>query len=130
MRRLLDHRQLHGHAFQILDESMHFILRNIPVAGRFESGKLERQDVRFRPSSYHPPLRVSHDLTDRQREVLQILGDGQRWRFQDVLARLSAPPAPRTLRDDLQMLKKLALVNSGGRSVAARWWLVTPDLPV
>jgi ATP-dependent DNA helicase RecG len=232
----LDHRQLHGHAFQILDESMHFILRNIPIAGRFEPGKLERQDiplypplalrealvnaichrdytiaggaiyvaifddrlevisagllppgitvadlkrdhqsklrnlliagvfyrcglieqwgrgtqkivdwciaagqpepefeeragdvvVRFRPSGYHPPLRVSHDLTDRQREILQILGNGERWRFQDLLARLSAPPAARTLRDDLQMLKKLGLVNSGGRSVAARWWLVTP----
>ena len=34
----LDQRQLHGHAFQILDESMHFILRNIPIAGHFEPG--------------------------------------------------------------------------------------------
>jgi hypothetical protein len=40
-----DHRQLHGHTFQILDDSMHFILRNIPIAGRFEPGKLERQDM-------------------------------------------------------------------------------------
>lgn len=232
----LDQRQLHGHAFQILDEAMHFILRNIPIAGRFVPDKLERQDVplypplalrealvnaichrdytiaggaifvaifddrlevissgllppgitvpdlkrehqsklrnplvagvfyrrglieqwgrgtqkildwcvaagqpepefeeragdvvvRFRPSGYHPPLRVSHDLSARQREILEILGNGERRRFQDVLARLSSPPAPRTLRDDLQMLKKLGLVRSGGRSVGARWWLVTP----
>ncbi len=233
----LDQRQFHGHAFRILDEAMHFILRNIPISGHFEPGKLERQDVplypplalrealvnaichrdytiaggaifgaiyddrleivsagllppgitvadlkrdhasrlrnpliagvfyrrglieqwgrgtqkivtwcvaagqpepefeeqagavvvRFRPSGYHPPHRVSHDLTDRQREILQILGNGERWRFQEVLARLSSPPAPRTLRDDLQMLKKLGLVSSGGRSVAARWWLIAPS---
>jgi ATP-dependent DNA helicase RecG len=232
----LDQRQLHGHAFQILDESMHFILRNIPIAGRFEPRRLERQDiplypplalrealvnalchrdytidggaifvaiyddrleisslgllppgvtvadlkrdhmsrrrnpliagvfyrrgliepwgrgtqkivdwcleagqpepefeersggvvVRFFPSGYAPPLRVSHDLTDRQRQVLQVLSDGERWRFRDVLTRLSPPPAARTLRDDLQMLKKLGLVDSGGRSVAARWWLKRP----
>ncbi|MGO8903277.1 MAG: ATP-binding protein [Isosphaeraceae bacterium] len=79
--------------------------------------------VRFRLSQYTPPMRVSHDLTDRQRELLQILSDGQRWRFRDLLARMVAPPASRTLRDDLQMLKKLGLVDSGGRSVSARWWL-------
>jgi ATP-dependent DNA helicase RecG len=84
--------------------------------------------VRFRPSGYHPPLRVSHDLTDRQREVLHILSDRQRWRFQDIFARLMDPPASRTLRDDLQMLKRLGLLNSGGRSVAARWWLDEPKI--
>jgi ATP-dependent DNA helicase RecG len=80
--------------------------------------------VRFRPSGYHPPLRVSQDLTERQREVLHILSDGQRWRFQDILLRLAEPPAPRTLRDDLQMLKRAGLVDSGGRSVAARLWFM------
>ena len=83
--------------------------------------------VRFLPSGYAPPLRVGHDLSERQREVLLILSNGERWRFQDILTRLSAPPAARTLRDDLQMLKKLGLVDSGGRSVAARWWLKSPS---
>ena len=234
----LDQRQLHGNAFQILDEAMHFILRNIPISGHFEPGKLERQDVplypplalrealvnaichrdytiaggaifvaifddrlevtslgllppgitvadlkrdhasrlrnpliagvfyrrglieqwgrgtqkivtwcvaagqpepefeeqagavvvRFLPTGYHPPLRVSHDLTDRQREILQMLSDGQRWRFREILARLAEPPASRTLRDDLQMLKKVGLVDSGGRSTAARWWLNKPGM--
>jgi hypothetical protein len=48
---LIDQRQVHGHAFPIRDESMHFILRNIPIAGRFEPGKLERQDIPL-----YPPL--------------------------------------------------------------------------
>jgi ATP-dependent DNA helicase RecG len=38
----LDNRQMGGHAFQILDEAMHFILRNIPIAGRIEPGNVER----------------------------------------------------------------------------------------
>jgi ATP-dependent DNA helicase RecG len=80
--------------------------------------------VRFRPSGYHPPLRVSHDLTDRQREILLILSDRERWRLRDIQERLSDSPAERTLRDDLQFLKKAGLVDSGGKSVAARWWLV------
>jgi hypothetical protein len=37
----LDHRQLHGHAFQILDESMHFILRNIPIRTRRGDRRLQ-----------------------------------------------------------------------------------------
>jgi ATP-dependent DNA helicase RecG len=233
----LDQRQLRGHAFQILDEAVNFIMRHIPVAGRIESGKLEREDmplypplalrealvnalchrdytipggavnvaiyddrleiissgllppgitiadlkrshvsrprnpliaevfyrrglieqwgrgtqkivdwcvaagqpepdfeeqagdvvVRFLPSSYHPPLRVSHDLTDRQRQILHVLSNGERWRFRDILEQLPEPPAPRTLRDDLQFLKRAGLVDSGGRSVAARWWLKQPS---
>jgi ATP-dependent DNA helicase RecG len=229
----LDQRQLHGHAFQILDEAMHFIMRNIPVAGRIEPGKLERQDtplypppalrealvnalchrdysivggavnvaifddrlevissgllpagisvadlkqthvsrlrnplmaevfyrrglveqwgrgtqkivewcvaagqpepefeeragtvvVRFLPSGYHPPLTATHDLTDRQRQILLLLSNGERWRVRDMLEKLSDRPASRTLRDDLQLLRSLGLVESGGRSVAARWWL-------
>ncbi len=229
----LDQRQVRGHAFQVLDEAVNFIMRHIPVAGRIVSGKLEREDiplypplalrealvnalchrdytipggavnvaiyddrleiissgllppgitipdlkrshisrprnpliaevfyrrglieqwgrgtqkivdwcvaagqpepdfeeqagdvvVRFLPSGYSPPLRVSHDLTDRQRQVLHILSNGERWRFRDILERLPEPPAARTLRDDLQFLKRAGLVDSGGRSVAARWWL-------
>jgi len=41
----LDNRQVQGHAFGLLDEAMHFILRNIPIAGRIESAKLERTDT-------------------------------------------------------------------------------------
>ena len=79
--------------------------------------------VRFRPSGYHPPLRISHDLTERQRRILLILSNREGWRVRDILEKLPDHPAPRTLRDDLQLLKKAGLVESSGRSVAARWWL-------
>lgn len=34
----LDQRQMRGHAFLLLDEAVHFILRNIPIAERIEPG--------------------------------------------------------------------------------------------
>jgi ATP-dependent DNA helicase RecG len=82
---------------------------------------------RFRPSSYVPPLRVSHDLSERQREVLQILGDRKKWKFQDVLAKLAAPPAKRTLQEDLSLLRQFGLIETSGRGRAARWWLRPPQ---
>jgi ATP-dependent DNA helicase RecG len=234
----LDQRQLHGHAFLLLEEADLFIRRHLPVAGRIEPGVMERQDepvypplalrealvnalchrdyaipggavnvaifddrleivssgllppgitiddlkrehvsrprnpliaevfyrrglierwgrgtqkivelcvaagqpepefeeqagdvvVRFRPSAYTPPLRISHDLTDRQRRLLNILRDGQKWQFQDIYARLENPPTDRTVRQDLNLLRDWGLVGSGGHGAGARWWLIQGTL--
>jgi len=230
----LDQRQLRGHAFQILDEAVNFIMRHIPVAGRIESGRLEREDiplypplalrealvnalchrdytipggavnvaiyddrleiissgllppgitiadlkrshvsrprnpliaevfyrrglieqwgrgtqkivdwcvaagqpepdfeeqagdvvVRFLPSSYHPPLRVSRDLTERQRRILLILADGTKRSFSEIYQQVPDSPARRTVQADLRMLRDLGLVASSGRGVSSRWWRV------
>ena len=40
----LDNRQLQGHGFTILDESMTFLQRHLPVASRIEADKLQRID--------------------------------------------------------------------------------------
>lgn len=232
----LDQRQLHGHAFQIFDEAMHFILRNIPIAGHFEPGKLERQDVplypplalrealvnalchrdytiaggaifvaiyddrlevissgllppgitvaelkrdhpsrlrnplvagvfyrrglieqwgrgtqkivdwcvaagqpepeyeeqagavvvRFRPSGYHPPLRVSQDLSERQRRILLTLSQRKEWTFPEFYAALETPLSERTIRMELSALSGMGLVGSRGRAKFARWWLKLP----
>lgn len=81
--------------------------------------------VRFRPSGYHPPTRVGHNLSERQRQILLILSNGERWRLRDILAKLPGQPVPRTIQEDLRLLKHVGLVESTGRSVAARWWLKT-----
>lgn len=83
--------------------------------------------VRFRPSCYVPPLRVSHDLSERQREILNILGDRKKWKVQDILSKLAAPPAMRTLQDDLSLLRQFGLVESSGRGPGARWSLKPPQ---
>jgi len=40
----IDQRQVHGHAFQILEEASLFLQRHVAVAGWFEEGKWERQE--------------------------------------------------------------------------------------
>ena len=81
--------------------------------------------VRFPAGTYLPPTRVSHDLTERQRHILSLLGDGRKWRFQDLYAQIENPPSDRTIRQDLILLRELGLVAGDGRGAGARWWLVT-----
>lgn len=40
----MDQKQVHGHAFHLLEEAMLFLGRHLPVAGRIVPGVLERQD--------------------------------------------------------------------------------------
>jgi ATP-dependent DNA helicase RecG len=230
----LDNRQLDGHAFRLLDEAMAFMLRHLPIAGRFEPGRLERIDeplfpvaalreavinalchrtythaggavsvaiyddrleiwsdgtlpfglkpedlkrkhdsrprnpliagvfyrrglieqwgrgtedivalcvraghpepefgeqagsvwVRFLPSGYIAPHRVAHDLTERQREILHVIGRGRRLALREIMSSLSKPPAEATVRDDLYHLKRLGLIDSMGRGRGATWSFV------
>lgn len=229
----IDQRQLHGHAFLILEEAMVFLRRHLPVAGRFEPGVLTRLDeplfptlalrealvnaichrdysiaggavsiavyddrleiasagtlpfgisvgdlkrdhtskprnpllaevfyrrglierwgrgtqkivslcveaghpepefeertgevvVRFIPSAYIPPHRISHDLTDRQRRILHVLRDGARHAIDSIHQALGQTVPKSTLRDDLVLLRNLHLVRSGGYGRGAFWQL-------
>jgi len=83
--------------------------------------------VRFIPSGYIAPYRVGHDLTERQREILQVLAPTHRLALREVRDRLLDPRAARTVGDDLSHLKKLGLVNSSGHGRGAVWFLVTAD---
>ncbi|MBI3661151.1 putative DNA binding domain-containing protein [Candidatus Acetothermia bacterium] len=229
----LDNRQLHGHAFQLLDEAMFFLQRHLPVAGRIEPGRLERRDeplfplealrealvnaichrdythpggaislaiyddrleiwsegtlpfglkvedlkrdhpsrlrnpliagvfyrrglveqwgrgtqkivelcvkaghpepefieqartvgVRFLPSGYIAPHRVTLDLTARQRELLHLLSQKGAMPLREIRAGMKNPPADRTLQVDLAHLKRSGLIDSSGRGRGARYWL-------
>jgi ATP-dependent DNA helicase RecG len=79
--------------------------------------------VRFRPSGYHPPLRVSQDLSERQRQILLILSQGGDWTFGNIYERLHDPAAKRTIQADLRFLRDLNLVDLSGHGGAARWRL-------
>ena len=85
--------------------------------------------VRFLPSGYHPPLTATHDLTERQRQVLLLLSDRRKWKVQDIYSRLTPQPARRTLQTDLDLLRNLGLIEAGGRGPGARWWLKPTDEP-
>ena len=233
----LDQRQLHGHAFTILEEALLFLRRHLPVTGRFEPGVLTRLDeplfpvlalreavvnaichrdysivggaisiaifddrvdiistgelpfgltpddlkreheskprnpllaevfhrrglierwgrgtqkivslcvaaghpepefeqrggefiVRFLPSAYIPPHRVSHDLTERQRRILHALRDGTKRSIGEIAIEVDPALAKRTLLDDLSLLRSLHLVRSGGRGRGSYWQLEEPN---
>jgi ATP-dependent DNA helicase RecG len=79
--------------------------------------------VRFVPAGYVAPLRIAHDLTSRQRQVLQILSAGGTMHFSEVSARMESQLPDRTLRDNLTHLKRLGLIESRGHGRGAVWYL-------
>lgn len=79
--------------------------------------------VRFLPSGYVPPHRVDHDLSERQRRILFVLGSGRKLRAREILAEVDDELPPTTLRAELAMLRSLGLVDGSGRGPGARWWL-------
>ena len=79
--------------------------------------------VRFLPSGYIVPHRVAHDLTERQREILQIVAHHGPIPLRGIMDRMSNPPASATVRDDLYHLKRLELIDSKGHGRGAVWRL-------
>jgi len=79
--------------------------------------------VRFLPSGYIAPHRVAHDLTDRQREILQIIAHNGPIPLRKIMERMTHPPASATVRDDLYHLKRLELIDSKGHGRGSVWFL-------
>ena len=79
--------------------------------------------VRFLPGGYVAPLRVAHDLSNRQRLVLQVLSRTSQAAFGEIRREVNPDIADRTLRDDLLHLKRLKLIRSTGRGRGAVWIL-------
>ena len=78
--------------------------------------------VRFRPSRYVPPQRVGHDLSERQRNILEILdGAPLGLAFGEVRSLLGDQYTGNQVRNDLNLLRTLNLVASRGRGYSARW---------
>lgn len=67
------------------------------------------------------------DLTDRQREILDIVSSTEDIPFRQIRERLSDPPADRTIRDDLAFLKGMGLIGSKGFGRGAVWYLVKKE---
>ena len=77
--------------------------------------------VLFRATRYQPPTRIGHDLTDRQREVLDVLASAGALRLAELLPLLKPGATARALREDLYLLRRLKLVELKGRARGARW---------
>ncbi|MCF7935466.1 MAG: putative DNA binding domain-containing protein [Synergistales bacterium] len=77
--------------------------------------------VRFLPSGYIAPHRVAHDLTPRQRQILQMLSQSPCLAFRHIVECIDDPPPERTLREDLFHLKRLGLIETKGHGRGAVW---------
>ncbi len=80
--------------------------------------------VRFLPSRYVPPLRVEHDLTERQRGILALLNESSTGlALREILAHLAEDATRRQVQRDLSTMKELNLVTTSGQGRAFRWQL-------
>lgn len=91
------------------------------VAPEFEVNAGE-VTVRFLPTRYVPPSRVSHDLSELQRNLLRLVEHYGHASLSQIKSSLPNTPE-RTVQDNLQMLRRLNLVDSTGRGAGARWKL-------
>lgn len=82
--------------------------------------------VRFLPSGYSPPTQVSHNLTERQRRILLILSDGVPRQSLQIREQLDPGLPSTTLRDELNHLRRLGLLEGYGHAKGARWKLKSP----
>lgn len=88
----------------------------------FESGAGEVL-VRFFPTRYVPPSRVDHDLSALQRELLALVAARGPAPLSQIRAGLGTGTPEGTVRDNLDMLRRLGLVELQGTGRGARWLL-------
>ncbi|MCL4544312.1 MAG: AAA family ATPase, partial [Chloroflexi bacterium] len=79
--------------------------------------------VRFFPRWYVPPTRIGHDLSPLQRELLAILARRGPLRLSEVCDAVSGDTKARTIQANLQLLRRLDLVDTAGFARTARWML-------
>jgi ATP-dependent DNA helicase RecG len=85
--------------------------------------------IRFLPSGYLAPHRIAHNLSDRQRIILQSLSTAfnKGLTFAEIKSKFQNPPADRALRDDFQHLKRLGLLQVSGIGRGAKWSLISTN---
>lgn len=62
-------------------------------------------------------------LTPRQKEIIYILKNVDTMTASEIMKQLQDPPAKRTLRDDLSILKNCGIIDFSGRAKTAIWFL-------
>jgi predicted HTH transcriptional regulator len=79
--------------------------------------------VRFRPTNYIAPERVSHDLSALQRRLLQVLTKLGAVSSSEIAQKLPAGTSRRTIQSNLRLLLELGLVDRQGERRWAKWML-------
>jgi ATP-dependent DNA helicase RecG len=82
--------------------------------------------VTFYPNTYVAPRTVNHNLTERQRRILQVLGNSPEagLNINDIINQIEAEQYRRGVKDDLRLLKEMKKIRLVGHAKTARWYLV------
>ena len=76
-------------------------------------------------SCYVPPQRVAHDLSERQRRVLALLGVNQSGLvLREVGSELGMGVPEWEIKENLALFKRLGLVQTAGHGHGAYWFLI------
>ncbi len=103
-------------------------IRALNEEGEGETIEFESQSgdlvVRFFPTGYVPPSRISHDLSDLQKELLHALSRADGMALSLIEANLTVRAAQRTIQENLNVLRTLGLIRLDGHGRGALWRLV------
>jgi len=66
-------------------------------------------------------LRIGHNLSELQRQLLEILSVLQAASLAELMSHIHLDAAERTIRENLAFLRQLGLVESMGHGRGARW---------
>lgn len=80
--------------------------------------------VRFFPGAYVPPTRVTHELTELQRELLALLAEAGPSSSVALQGRLSSPISNTYTLRLLNQLREMALIEKTGSARSSAWRLV------
>ena len=79
--------------------------------------------VRFRPTGYVSPTRVSRDLSPLQQAILHVLAERGSTSLKHIRVGIGVEVPERTVQDNLQTLRQYELVEIFGVGQGARWRL-------
>jgi ATP-dependent DNA helicase RecG len=79
--------------------------------------------VRFRPTQYIAPTKISHELSPLQQQLLEIVANLGQASLRQIIDSLPDPVSRRTIQDNMQLLRKLDVVDLIGAKRGARWTL-------
>jgi ATP-dependent DNA helicase RecG len=77
--------------------------------------------LRFLPSLYIPPRQVTNNLSDPQRAIMQLISDSPGIARRQIVESLGFDLNP--VRDDLEKLESLGLIERNGKGRGTVWYL-------
>jgi ATP-dependent DNA helicase RecG len=77
--------------------------------------------LRFLPSLYIPPRQVTNNLSDPQRAIMQLISDSPGIARRQIVESLGFDLNP--VRDDLEKLESLGLIERSGKGRGTVWYL-------